>query len=132
VQRLDEAFAASPLYAAAMLCTPATSALVLHTAVPAAVSETPAQAAIDVPESLKLTVPVGVAPATVAVSVTSAPTAAGFAELASVVVVAAGDFGTDPQLPLTLPEPFRRNVAVATQPGEIATVAATRCRARLA
>jgi hypothetical protein len=117
---VDAAFAASPLYEATMLCTPATSALVLHAAVPGAATETAAQPVIVVPESLKLTVPVGTEPATVAVSVTAAPSAAGFAELASVVVVAVGDLGVNPQLPLTLPAPFSLNVAVARQPGVIA------------
>ena len=42
------------------------------------------------PPSLKLTVPVGAVPVTVAVNVTDAPTGAGLAELASAVVVASG------------------------------------------
>src|SRR5262245_8881687 len=98
-----------------MLCTPATSALVLHAAVPPA-SGTAAQPVIVVPESLKLTEPVGEAPLTVAVSVTTEPTVAGFAELASAVVVDAVAAGVEPQLPLTPPAPFSLNVAVATQP----------------
>ena len=89
----------------------------VHAAVPAAASDTDAQPEIAVPESLKLTVPVGDAPATVAVSVTVDPAAAGFAELTNAVVVAPGACGVDPQLPLTLPAPLKRNVAVARQPG---------------
>jgi hypothetical protein len=42
----------------------------------------------DVPPSVKLTLPVGLVPVTVAVKVTLAPTVEGLAELASVVVVA--------------------------------------------
>jgi hypothetical protein len=82
------------------------------------------QPATVVPASLKLTDPLGAAPATVAVNVTIEPTAAGFAELTTVVLVAPGDFGAElPQLPLTPPAPFNRNVAVATHPG--VTVIAT-------
>jgi hypothetical protein len=50
---------------------------------------TAAQPAIDVAPSLKLTVPVGALPLTVAVKVTFVPTVEGFAELLSAVVVAA-------------------------------------------
>ena len=115
----DEAFAASPLYAATILWMPATSVLVLHAAVPPAATGTAAQPAIVVPESLKLTEPLGAAPATVAVKVTIDPTVAGFAELKTVVVVAPGDFVAEPQLPLTPPAPFKRNVAVARHPAVI-------------
>ena len=97
-----------------------TVVLALHAAVPLVASGTAAQPAIVVPESLKLTVPVGATPAIVAVNVTVAPTVAGFAELARAVDVGAGAVADDPQLPLTLPVPFRRNVAVARQPGVIA------------
>ena len=76
------------------------------------------QPVIVVPPSLKLTVPVGAAPTTVAVKVTTAPATAGVPELASDVIV--GD-GVDPaQFPDTLPVPSRRNVAVARQPALIA------------
>ena len=74
-----------------MLRVPATSAAVVQAAVralPAPVSATAAQPAIDVPPSVKLTVPVGDAPVTVAVKVTLAPGADGFSELTCVVVVA--------------------------------------------
>src|SRR5438105_4818851 len=47
-----------------------------------------AQALIELPPSVKLTVPVGLEPVTVAVNVTLAPTTDGLAELASVVLVA--------------------------------------------
>ena len=47
-----------------------------------------AQPAIDVPPSLKLTVPVGAEPVTVAVKVTLAPTIDGVSDVATVVDVA--------------------------------------------
>ena len=66
---------------------------------------------------MKLTDPVGAAPATVAVKVTTEPATAGVPELVSVVVV---DAGVAPvQFPDTLPVPLTRNVAVARQPAEI-------------
>jgi hypothetical protein len=46
-----------------------------------------AQPLIDVPPSLKFTLPVGAAPVTVAVNVTLAPTVDGLSELVSVVVL---------------------------------------------
>ena len=45
----------------------------------------------DVAISVKLTLPVGFVPVTVAVKVTAVPTVAGLPELVSVVVVAVGD-----------------------------------------
>jgi len=84
---------ASPPYAALMLCVPVLKALVVQGAVllllPPA-SATALQPLIELPPSVKLTLPVGLLPATVAVNVTLAPTADGFSELASVVVVGAG------------------------------------------
>ena len=74
-----------------MLCVPAASELVVHAAVrllPLPVNATAEQAAIDVAPSLKLIVPVGLAPVTVAVKVTFAPRFDGLEELMSVVVVA--------------------------------------------
>src|SRR6266508_810553 len=74
-----------------MLCVPAASVLVVHAAVrllPLPANATAEHPAIEVAPSLKLTDPVGFAPATVAVKVTLLPTLEGFAELASVVVVA--------------------------------------------
>ena len=62
----------------------------LHAAVralPAPVKVTAEQPAIDVPPSLKFTLPVGAAPVTVAVKVTLAPTVEGLSELDSVVEV---------------------------------------------
>ncbi len=55
---------------------------------PLPASATALQPVIDAPPLVKLTVPVGAIPVTDAVNVTLAPTADGFAELASVVVVA--------------------------------------------
>src|SRR5437867_2134019 len=82
---------ASPLYTALMLCVATLRLLVAQVAVrilPVPASATAAQPAIDVAPSLKLTVPVGLAPVTVAVKVTFAPTVDGLVELLSVVVVA--------------------------------------------
>lgn len=73
-----------------MLGTPAARVLMLHVAVlvlPEPLRTTPPQPESVVPPSVKLTVPVGKAPATVAVKMTFAPTSAGLAELDSVVVV---------------------------------------------
>jgi hypothetical protein len=64
--------------------------LVEHAAVrtlPLPTSETLAQPAIEIPASLKLTVPVGALPVIVAVNVTVVPYVDGFDELATVVVV---------------------------------------------
>ena len=75
-----------------MLCAPAVRVLVVHAAVrllPLPVNATAEQAAIDAAPSLKLTVPVGLVPATVAVNVALVPMVDGLAELESVVVVAA-------------------------------------------
>ena len=76
-----------------MLCTPAASVLVMHCAVrvlpdPAA-NATAAQPAIELPPSVKLTVPVGLKPLTVAVMITGAAKAAGLGELKREVVLAA-------------------------------------------
>jgi hypothetical protein len=74
-----------------MLCAPTASALVAHCAVrlpPDPVSVTAEQPLIEFAPSLKLTVPVGALPLTVAVKVTDAASAAGLAELESVVVPA--------------------------------------------
>ena len=63
----------------------------MHAAVrvlPVPLNETAAQPAIELPPSVKLTLPVGLLPTTVAVNVTLALLADGFAELASAVVVA--------------------------------------------
>jgi hypothetical protein len=88
---LDVALAASPLYVATMLCVPAASVLLVHAAVrllPLPANTTAEQPPIDVAPSLKLTVPVGLAPVTVAVKVTFVPAVDGLEELMSVVVVA--------------------------------------------
>src|SRR6476646_3364111 len=76
-----------------MLCVAAVSAPVLHAAVlllPLPASATALQPLIEVAPSLKLTLPVGLLPAMVAVNVTLVPTVDGFFELASVVVVGTG------------------------------------------
>ena len=98
------------------MCTPAASELVLHVAVlllPVPLNATAPQPAMVVPPSVKLTVPVGAEPATVAVKVTFDPAETGLPELVSVVVVGEG---ADPQLPCTIPAPSRRNVVIATHP----------------
>ncbi len=72
-----------------MLWLPATSVLLLHAAV-LVLPEPPLKATLlhnGLPSEVKLTVPVGAAPLTVAVKVTLTPTLAGLSELASVVVV---------------------------------------------
>src|SRR5438445_5319642 len=74
-----------------MLLVPALSALVAQAAVrvlPEPARATAAQPAIELPPSLKLTLPVGLPPMTVAVKVTFVPTGDGLEELESVVVVA--------------------------------------------
>jgi hypothetical protein len=74
-----------------MLCAPAVRVFVVHAAVrllPLPVNATVEHAAIDPAPSLKLTVPVGLAPVTIAVKVTFVPTVEGLEELVSVVVVA--------------------------------------------
>ena len=76
-----------------MLCVAALNALVLQAAVlllPLPMSATALQPLIDAAPSLKLTLPVGLLPATVAVKVTLVPAVEGFFELASDVVVGPG------------------------------------------
>ena len=73
-----------------MLCVATASVDVVHAAVrelPLPVRFTTAQFDIDVAPSMKLTLPVGLVPVTVAVNMTAAPLAAGLAELTSVVTV---------------------------------------------
>ena len=75
-----------------MLCVAAVSALVLHAAVrllPLPASAMALQPLIEFAPSLKLTLPVGLLPATVAVKVTLEPAREGFAELANRMVVGA-------------------------------------------
>src|SRR5689334_11753329 len=72
-----------------MLCVAAVSAVVLQAAVlllPLPTSVTALQPAIDVAPSLKLTLPVGLLPTTVAVNVTLVPNVDGLSELPTVVV----------------------------------------------
>src|SRR6266702_1235538 len=75
-----------------MVCVAAMSVLVLHCAVrvlPEPARATAAQPAIELPPSVKLTLPVGLAPVTEAVKITLLPSVDGLAELASVVVLVA-------------------------------------------
>src|SRR6266566_5310011 len=75
-----------------MLCVPAARPVVLHAALrvlPDPVNASAAQPASELPPSVKLTLPVGLAPVTEAVKVTLAPASDGLAELASVVVLVA-------------------------------------------
>ena len=75
-----------------MECEPAASALVLQVAVrvfPEPLRATLEQPEMELPPSVKLTVPVGPKPVTEAVNMTFAPNAAGLDELASVVLLAA-------------------------------------------
>ena len=76
-----------------MLCVAAVRLLVVHAAVlllPLPVSATALQPLIELPPSLKLTLPVGLLPATVAVNVMLVPNVDGFFELARVVVEGPG------------------------------------------
>src|SRR5438132_5176897 len=90
---------------------PALKLLLLHAAVrvlPLPLRATAAQPAIDTPPSLKLTLPVGFDPTTVAVKVTLAPCGAGLSELVRVVVVACSDMAYavrwfDPSVAYTAP-----------------------------
>jgi hypothetical protein len=89
---VEAVFEASPAYAATMLCAPMASALVVHAAVrvlPAPVKATAAQPLIELPPSVKLTLPVGLKPVTEAVKVRGAANAAGLTELERVVVLVA-------------------------------------------
>ena len=74
-----------------MLWLPTARPLVVHAAVrvlPLPLSATALQPEMEVPPSVKFTVPVGALPLTVAVNATLAPTTDGLAELESVVLVA--------------------------------------------
>ena len=87
-----------------MLCVPAESPGVAQVAVrefPLPVTTAAEHPEMDVLPSLKLTVPVGDTPVTVAVNVTLDPIGEGFAELATLVVVATLDVTTcDSALPV--------------------------------
>src|SRR2546429_247949 len=74
-----------------MECVPVLRLLVEHTAervLPLPLRAIAAQPAMELPPSVKLTLPVGLKPVTEAVNVTLVPAAEGLAELDSVVVVA--------------------------------------------
>ena len=76
-----------------MLWLPSARLLVVHAAVrelPMPLTADAAQPLIEVPPSLKFTLPVGAVPTTVAVKVTLVPTVDGLTELASVVVAVVG------------------------------------------
>src|ERR1700742_2498056 len=80
-----------------MECVPTASVLTEHAAVrvlPAPTSATAPHPLSELPPSLKLTVPLGLAPLTVAVNVTTFPNVDGLAELAIVVVVALATVAT--------------------------------------
>src|SRR5437762_160980 len=89
---LEPLLAASPPYAAPIVCVPAVRLLTVQRAVlvvdlPFLASATAAHLLIELLASVKATLPVGALPVTFAVKVTLAPTGAGFAELVNVVVV---------------------------------------------
>ena len=74
-----------------MLWLPTARLLVLHDAVRGVPLSVPAeQPASALPPSVKVTLPVGFVPVTVAVKVTLVPAVAGFGALVSVVVVGEG------------------------------------------
>lgn len=80
-----------------MVCVPAASEVVAQVAVrvfPEPESALAEQPESDVPLRVKLTVPLGEDPVTVAVKVTLAPTAAGLSELAIAVVEPGKPFTT--------------------------------------
>ena len=84
-----------------MLCVPTARLDVVHAAVrelPLPVKDTAAHPTIDVPPSLKLTLPIGALPVTVAVSVTRERDDAGLAELARPVEVLAAVTACDSAL----------------------------------
>ena len=102
---LDAALPASPPYAATMLCVPALKELVVQAAVrvfPAPISATAEQPAIDVPPSLKFTLPVGAMPVTDAVKMTLEPTVDGLAELTTEIVVGGGPAAVVPQASISV------------------------------
>jgi hypothetical protein len=75
-----------------MLCVPTPSADVAHVAVralPLPLNVAAEQPEIDAPPSMKLTLPPGTLPLTVAVNVTEAPCADGVSEVATAVVLPA-------------------------------------------
>jgi len=87
---VEPLFVALPLYTALMLCVATLRLLVAQVAVrilPEPVSATAEHAAIEVAPSLKLTVPVGALPLTVAVKVTLVPAVDGVNELPIPVVL---------------------------------------------
>jgi hypothetical protein len=80
-----------------MVCVPTASEVVAQVAVrvfPEPESALPEQPEIDVPLRVKLTVPLGEDPVTVAVNVTLTPTAAGLRELTIAVVEPGTPFTT--------------------------------------
>ena len=86
----------SPPYVAATLCVPTASELIEHTAereLPLPVTATAPHPASDTAPSLKLTVPVGALPVTVAVKTTVTPLAAGFGALPRAVEETVGPAG---------------------------------------
>jgi len=90
VALVEIAFVASPLYFAVMLRAPAGRPLVVHAAVsvsPLPVSATAEQPLIETVPFLKVIVPVGATPLTVAVKVTLEPTIDGVNDVTRVVVV---------------------------------------------
>src|SRR6266566_3437284 len=81
-----------------MLWVPTARLMVLQAAVAGLPLSVPAgQPAMALPPSVKLTLPVGFVPLTVAVNVTLLPTVAGLPELVSVVVVVGNPLAAVPQ-----------------------------------
>lgn len=92
---LLEVLLSSPPYAAVIVRALAGSEPVVQLATPA-VSGRLAHPVIDVPPSLKSTVPVGLSPLTVAVNVTECPGAEGFGEEPSAVLLCARGINPEP------------------------------------
>src|SRR5438477_439483 len=84
-----------------MLCVPVLKALLLQVAVrvlPTPLSATAPQPVSVLPPSVKLTLPVGAFPLTLALNVTLAPTEAGLSELVSSVVLGVRPPASTPRL----------------------------------
>src|SRR4051812_41217687 len=98
-----------------MLWLPTPRLVVGHVAVrllPVPLGAAALQPLIDTPPSVKLTLPVGLVPVTVAVNVTVLPTAAGVPDVASVVVVAGKLAAATPQASISVMREYWTNAFV--------------------
>ncbi len=98
-----------------MLWVPTVRLLVPQVAVrllPLPLSAAALQPLIIPPPSVKLTLPVGLVPVTVAVKVTGVPTGAGVSEVASVVVVAGKPVAATPQASISVMREYEARALV--------------------